>query len=210
MKTKIKRKTEIRDNNIEKEKNKTEYRTKIKEEENLEKEKTEEKVEVKELEDLIDEEDDSDGDDTFDDLTVVEVNKDEDKSIEKLQECVEGLRKQLEEKNVTLHQLEKELHEMNSTIQKYQDGGSGDEIEEVENGDKYLNDKDSLVFHGVETDLVEEQMQMDDADIKKNFMDQRIRDLLMEKWDLDCTASFKHVFRLLFYPIFIIHCYFDY
>ena len=44
---------------------------------------------------------------------------------------------------------------MNSTIHKYQDGVSGDEAEEmdrVENGDKYLSDKDSLVFHGVEKD----------------------------------------------------------
>ena len=191
MKTKTKRKTE---SNVEKEEKKTEDKCK-----ETEKEKTEEMM-IDEFENLIEDEDD-----TFDDLidtkTVVEVKRDETENIGKLQECVENLQKQLGEKNVTMQQLEKELHEMNSTIQKYQDGGSGDETEElvdkVENGDKYLNDKDSLVFHGVETDLVEEQMQMDDADIKKNFMDQRIRDLLMEKWEIDCTATFKHVFRCL-------------
>ena len=191
MKTKTKRKTE---SNVEKEEKKTEDKCK-----ETEKEKTEEMM-IDEFENLIEDEDD-----TFDDLidtkTVVEVKRDKTENIGKLQEYVENLQKQLGEKNATMQQLEKELHEMNSTIQKYQDGGSGDETEElvdkVENGDKYLNDKDSLVFHGVETDLVEEQMQMDDADIKKNFMDQRIRDLLMEKWEIDCTATFKHVFRCL-------------
>ena len=68
----------------------------------------------------------------------------------------ENLRKCLNEKNLTLQSLENNLHEMNSTIQRYQDGESCDNIEDVadkvENGDKYLKDKDSLVFHGVVLD----------------------------------------------------------
>ena len=181
MKTKIKRKTESSEERTEKEKKKTE------------------EMEAKELEDLIE---DDDQEDIFSDFTdcktVVEVKENE-KSIEELQKFSQSLQKSLDDKNVVLEKLDKELHDMNSTIQKYQDGGSADETEEtmdkVENGDKYLHDKDSLVFHGIESDLVEEQMQMEDADIKKSFIDQRIRDLLMEKWDLDCTATFKHVFR---------------
>ena len=68
----------------------------------------------------------------------------------------ENLRKCLNEKNLRLQSLENNLHEMNSTIQRYQDGESCDNIEDVadkvENGDKYLKDKDSLVFHGVVLD----------------------------------------------------------
>ena len=72
-----------------------------------------------------------------------------------LESKAEDLRNSLVEKQSKKDSLEKDLHEMNSTIQKYQDGVSGDEGEEldrIENGDKYLNDKDSLVFHGVEKD----------------------------------------------------------
>ena len=77
-------------------------------------------------------------------------------STDLLETEAENLRKCLDEKNLTLQSLEKNLHEMNSTIQRYQDGESSDNIEDVtdkvENGDKYLADKDSLVFHGVVLD----------------------------------------------------------
>ena len=77
-------------------------------------------------------------------------------STDLLETEAENLRKCLDEKNLTLQSLEKNLHEMNSTIQRYQDGESSDNIEDVtdkvENGDKYLKDKDSLVFHGVVLD----------------------------------------------------------
>ena len=72
-----------------------------------------------------------------------------------LESRAEDLRKSLVEKQSKKDLLERDLHEMNFTIQKYQEGNSGDEGEEpdiVENGDKYLSDKDSLVFHGVEKD----------------------------------------------------------
>ena len=89
------------------------------------------------------------------------VNENKDKmdiqqsKMSSLESKAEDLRNCLVEKQSKKDSLEKDLHEMNSTIQKYQDGASGDEGEEldkVENGDKYLSDKDSLVFHGVEKD----------------------------------------------------------
>ena len=89
------------------------------------------------------------------------VNENKDKmdiqqsKMSSLESKAEDLRNSLVEKQNKKSSLEKDLHEMNSTIQKYQDGASGDEGEEldrVENGDKYLSDKDSLVFHGVEKD----------------------------------------------------------
>ena len=39
----------------------------------------------------------------------------------------------------------------------------------------------------------------EDPDIKKNFLEHKIKSLLMEKWELECTAAFKHVFRLYIY-----------
>ena len=86
---------------------------------------------------------------------------------------------------------------MNSTIQKYQEDSDDheDQLDKVENGDKYLEDKDSLVFHGVEVDILDEATDLDDDDIKKNFLDQKIRSLLSEKWNIETSASFKHVFR---------------
>ena len=42
---------------------------------------------------------------------------------------------------------------------------------------------------------MEDQTDEGDADIKKNFMVHKIKSLLSEKWDLECEADFKHVFR---------------
>ena len=104
----------------------------------------------------------------------------------------------MKEQKQTAENLQKDLEEMNSTIQKYQDDSEDHEqehLDKVENGDKYLEDKDSLVFHGVEVDIMEEATDLDDDDIKKNFLDQKMRSLLLEKWDIETSASFKHVFR---------------
>ena len=114
-----------------------------------------------------------------------------------LEAKAQSLRTHLEERSQALTELEKSFHEMNSLIQKYQEGEEGDmsEVDSVENGDKYLDDKDSLVFHGVDVDMLEEQTNTDDPEIRRSFMDHKIRSLLSEKWDLECDAAFKHVFR---------------
>ena len=49
-----------------------------------------------------------------------------------LESKAESLRISLVEKRSKKDSLERDLHEMNSTIQKYQDGGSGDEGEELD------------------------------------------------------------------------------
>ena len=114
-----------------------------------------------------------------------------------LQKKAEELKRRLVEQSNTAENLQQDLKEMNSTIQKYQEDSDDHEeqLDKVENGDRYLEDKDSLVFHGVEMDIMEEAMELDDDNIKKNFLDQKIRSLLQENWDIDTTASFKHVFR---------------
>ena len=114
-----------------------------------------------------------------------------------LQKKAEELKRRLVEQSNTAENLQQDLKEMNSTIQKYQEDSDDHEeqLDKVENGDRYLEDKDSLVFHGVDMDIMEEAMELDDDDIKKNFLDQKIRSLLQEKWDIDTTANFKHVFR---------------
>ena len=50
---------------------------------------------------------------------------------------------------------------------------------------------------------MEDQTDEGDSDIKKNFMVHKIKSLLADKWDLECAADFKHVFRFLFFPM---HC----
>ena len=119
---------------------------------------------------------------------------------EDLLKKAEELKKRLEEQSNTAENLQQDLKEMNSTIQKYQEDSDDHEeqLDKVENGDRYLEDKDTLVFHGVDMDIMEEAMELDDDDIKKNFLDQKIRSLLQEKWDIDTTANFKHVFRQVF------------
>ena len=132
------------------------------------------------------EEDEDDGGSENDEITE-----------EDLQKKAEELKKLLKEQSDTAETLQQDLKEMNSTIQKYQEDSDDheEELDKVENGDRYLEDKDSLVFHGVDMDIMEEAMELDDDDIKKNFLDQKIRSLLQEKWDIDTTANFKHVFR---------------
>ena len=125
----------------------------------------------------------------------------------KLEEQAEELRKNLEQKTQDLADLEIKLREMNTVIQQFQDGEGKleEEVDIVENGDKYLNDKDSLVFHGVDMDMLEEQTSSDNPDIRKNFMDHKIRSLLATKWEIECSATFKHVFR---YRLGLITCHF--
>ena len=125
----------------------------------------------------------------------------------KLEEQAEELRKNLEQKTQDLSHLEIKLREMNTVIQQFQDGEGNleEEVDIVENGDKYLNDKDSLVFHGVDMDMLEEQTSSDNPDIRKNFMDHKIRSLLATKWEIECSATFKHVFR---YRLGLITCHF--
>ena len=147
----------------------------------------EEEAEKEEVEGLFsNEEDEDDGGSENDEITE-----------EDLQKKAEELKKRLKEQSDTAENLQQDLKEMNSTIQKYQDDSDDheEELDKVENGDRYLEDKDSLVFHGVDMDIMEEAMELDDDDIKKNFLDQKIRSLLQEKWDIDTMANFKHVFR---------------
>ena len=56
-------------------------------------------------------------------------------------------------------------------------------------------DKDSLVFHGVALDKLEEETKQNDAEIKTNFIEHKIRQVMKDEWGIDCNASFKHVFR---------------
>ena len=56
-------------------------------------------------------------------------------------------------------------------------------------------EKDSLVFHGVAFDKLEEDSKDDDASIKKNLIEHKIRTVMKSEWGLDCKAAFKHVFR---------------
>ena len=150
-------------------------------------EEEEEEEEELEVEGLFSNEDDEDD----------EGSEPEEITEEDLLKKAEELKKRLEEQSNTAETLQQDLKEMNSTIQKYQEDSDDHEeqLEKVENGDRYLEDKDSLVFHGVDMDIMEEAMELDDDDIKKNFLDQKIRSLLQEKWDIETTANFKHVFR---------------
>ena len=54
-------------------------------------------------------------------------------------------------------------------------------------------EKDCLVFHGVKVDDMERMT--GDEDIRKNFLDHNIKNLLRAEWDIECAAPFKHVFR---------------
>ena len=146
-----------------------------------------EEEEEDEMEALFSNEDDDDGD----------GSENQEITEEDLQKKAEELKKRLEEQSNIAENLQRDLKRMNSTIQKYQEDSDDHEeqLDKVENGDRYLEDKDSLVFHGVEMDIMEEATELDDDDIKKNFLDQKIRSLLQENWDIETTASFKHVFR---------------
>ena len=110
--------------------------------------------------------------------------------MKKLEAKAESLRNNLDQKTQDLAHLEKQLREMNTVIQQYQDGDdqAEEDVDVVENGDKYLNDKDSLVFHGVDLDMLEEQTSSDNPDIRQNFMDHKIRSLLATKWDIECRT----------------------
>ena len=86
-----------------------------------------------------------------------------------------------------------EENKWNTDIQKKESKGweTLKEIKEID----YNPDKDSLVFHGVAPDELEEETKVADAAIKKNFIEHKIRSIMKTEWGIDCSASFKHVFR---------------
>ena len=91
---------------------------------------------------------------------------------------------------------------MDATVEQYKEISENNNVEkEMGEKEKEINeadtnlDKDSLVFHGVAFDKLEEETKQDDAEIKKNFIEHKIRSIMKQEWGIDCKASFKHVFR---------------
>ena len=113
-----------------------------------------------------------------------------------LTEKVEVLKKEVKEKESIISKLESEYEVMNDTIGSYMRHREteGQETERRKPSKPEIrNDKDSLVFHGVQMDDME--LMSRDEDIKKNFLDHNIKKLLKSEWDIDCVRPFKHVFR---------------
>ena len=65
-------------------------------------------------------------------------------------------------------------------------------------------EKDALVFHGVEVDLME-QVAGQDKEVNTNFLEHNIKKLLKSVWGIQCTAAFTHAYRSDFiFLLFII------
>ena len=78
---------------------------------------------------------------------------------------------------------------MDASVEQNKDNTENNDEEEVQ-----TLDKDSLVFHGVAFDKIEEETS-EDAEMKKNIIEHKIRNIMKSEWGIDCKASFKHVFR---------------
>ena len=61
--------------------------------------------------------------------------------------------------------------------------------------EKYENNKDSLVFHGIEKDAMEKSTE-GNIEVEKNFLEHNIRKLLKKEWGIDFQAPFRHFSRL--------------
>ena len=95
--------------------------------------------------------------------------------------------------------VQREVNMMDETVGQYKDmlGNFDPQNDEID-GDNLFDlqpEKDSLVFHGVAFDKLEEETQQNDAEIKKNIIEHKIRSLIKSEWGIDCKATFKHVFR---------------
>ena len=111
-------------------------------------------------------------------------------------EKVEGLKREVKEKESIVEKLESEYEIMNETIGshlRHKDAQAGETEGRKVSRSEVKNEKDSLVFHGVQVDDME--LMSRDEDIKKNFLDHNIKKLLKTEWDIDCSRPFKHVFR---------------
>ena len=106
------------------------------------------------------------------------------------------LKKEVKEKESIINKLESEYEVMNDTIGSYmrhRETEGEDTERRKPSKPEIRNDKDSLVFHGVQVDDME--LMSRDEDIKKNFLDHNIKKLLKSEWDIECVRPFKHVFR---------------
>ena len=83
---------------------------------------------------------------------------------------------------------------MSLTINEYNEKKETRDGEKT-NENRFKEERDSLVFHGVEMDDLEKETEMDDADIKKNLIDHKIRSMLSTEFGMECNAKFKHAFR---------------
>merc|ERR1719220_1727974 len=87
-----------------------------------------------------------------------------------LTEKVEVLKKEVKEKESIINKLESEYEVMNDTIGSYmrhRETEGHDTERRKPSKPEIRNDKDSLVFHGVQVDDME--LMSRDEDIKKNF-----------------------------------------
>ena len=60
--------------------------------------------------------------------------------------------------------------------------------------EKYENTKDSLVFHGIEKDVMEVSTD-GDVEVDKYFLEHNIRKLLKNEWGIDFKTAFQHFSR---------------
>merc|ERR1712038_1745153 len=109
---------------------------------------------------------------------------------------VDTLKQLVREREVKVGRLETEVEHMNNTITTYLDLANRENMS-TPAGRKESKpekpEKDCLVFHGVKVDDMERMT--GDEDIRKNFLDHNIKNLLRAEWDIECAAPFKHVFR---------------
>ena len=57
---------------------------------------------------------------------------------------------------------------------------------------------DALVFHGVELDLMEQEV-AGDKEVNKNFLEHNIKKLLKSVWGIQCSAALTHAYRPAFF-----------
>merc|ERR1719189_3054704 len=109
-----------------------------------------------------------------------------------LTRTIDNLKKQVKERENKVSKLENEFDSMSETINNY--------IEMNRNKDSTTRtasrsesraekpERDCLVFHGVVVDDMERMT--GDEDIRKNFLDHNIKNLLRAEWDIECAAPF--------------------
>ena len=83
---------------------------------------------------------------------------------------------------------------MTSTVKEFL--AKKDEKEDEENiiRTKYENEKDRLVFHGIEKDTMEKNTEAN-QEVAKNFLEHNIRKILKKEFGVDFRAPFKHFSR---------------
>ena len=110
-----------------------------------------------------------------------------------LEAMVEVLKRAVEQRMEMMKTLEKEVKMMESVVVEFRMvKGVEDDDKDDEKEEEIL--EKNLVFHGIKKDWIEEEID-DDIDLKKHFLEHKLKVMMKQQMGIDKVLFMEEVFR---------------